>query len=715
MKLFFTVVFYSFIVTATAQTLINAPFNLKNSSWQNVSKNKSIIAPKNNTGINFIDVPGATNDTRIIQKLKYAIPEIFTVAFNFTVSKVSTTGAALLPFVFTADNKAPSNPDNQPSVQTFQNALGIIFQTPKNQNDNLQIAPYVKIGAEPQVQLYNNYIKIDYKKPYTIFLQRCSLDKANLSVQQDGKLIGSVNFDIPVNIGSLTYVQAANMVQASQYRMCSATADGFFYESKATIDCNNTTTTVKEIEKPIVTLPTNTGIVDYEDIANRFIEKLGPGCCQVQKVQYGEYKDGYITQGAKKYNPLAAADCSDVLSINRSIVFPNRRTILYSDNTNKQNTLDIPDIGIVDFSVFKNKAITHTIQFKYKTRYSQSLSEVFTQFVNNKKVPLLTNNYMYDKPFDDFPLYCISYKNGDSSKYLKISYFGKKRNINSFTVWNSETNTTVNYNVLRDKNKYARFWRFSPLHYYVGLQTPENPNAILNVFAFAGDLITDIIPDGETDGAKKIHFDYTFVKNANSHLTSMRGTNGTDIVFDYDCNYSKPERIIPPPPPPPKEAVPADTIPIAIKPTYEIKQDVPATRQAVMEKLSGKWDAYNELTEMYDCDKDGMYEKINVRPETPGCKSDDLAEYFSNGTWTIIDNVKKCNPKGPDIVNSGNWQLSNDGKTIKLKYALITIMSLFIEKLTDTELILSKTYIEGDSENKGGSCNYKVVYEYRRN
>jgi hypothetical protein len=114
--------------------------------------------------------------------------------------------------------------------------------------------------------------------------------------------------------------------------------------------------------------------------------------------------------------------------------------------------------------------------------------------------------------------------------------------------------------VLRDKNKYTRFWRFSPLHYYVGLQTPEKPDAILNVFAFAGDLITDLIPDKEIDGSTKIHFDYTFVKNTNSHLTSMRGSNGTNIVFDYDCNYNKADKITPPPPP--KKEEPKDITPV---------------------------------------------------------------------------------------------------------------------------------------------------------
>jgi hypothetical protein len=460
----------------------------------------------------------------------------------------------------------------------------------------------------------------------------------------------------------------------------------------------------------------NTNIIDYEDLTTKPIDKLGPGCCQLISLQYGEYKNGYVIQGAKAYNPIMAADCSDVLSTNRSAVFPGRRTILYTDNTNKQNPLIIADTGKINFEIYTNKILSNTIDFVYTTRFSQSVTEEFTKINNGKKIILLTNKYVYSKPLDDFPLYCISYKNGDSSKFFKTNFFGKKRNINSFTVWNSETKATNNYTVIRDKNKYSRFWRFSPLHYYIGLQTPESPNPILNVFAFAGDLITDIIPDSEKFGATKIHFDYTYVKNTNSHLTSMNGTNGTHIVFDYDCNYGKPNKTIPPPPPTTEaeKVVPVDIVKEEIKTinTDAIKNEMPTTRQEILNKILGKWDLKGMYSELSDCNKDGIFEKDIFNRELTICKDDDLIEFFSSDTWIKTDNTVKCNTKGPDKVDEGIWQLSNDNKTIKFKIGLVTVLKVEIEKLTDTEMVLTK--ILTDDKVGKNICTTKYVYNYIR-
>jgi hypothetical protein len=535
---------------SNAQSLAGAPFNLQAAQWQSSANNNAKITINTN-GITHNIIPGAYKDVRMYQKLTAPLPEQFTVGFNFTVTNVSNTGASLLPLVFTAGNQAPSNPENQPSVQTNQNALGILFQTPLNRKGELQIAPYVKIGATPMVNLYAKFISIAYNKAYTIILTKCNAVKANITVKLNGALVGSTDFTIATNLGNLNYVQVANLVQASQYRNNSTSAQAFFYTPQSNITCSNNTDSdiktdpIKPIKDTLITAD-NGGVTDYEDMPNRPIDKLGPGCCQVTNVQYGPFKNGYITVGAKKYNPLMQYDCNDVLSMNKSIVFPGRRTIVYKDN-NTPDFLNIPDTGVVNYTIYKNKSVSHTIEFVYTNRFNNSISEKFTQTLNGAQVPLLTNIYSYNKKYDDFPASCISYKNGDSSKYLKTTFFGKK-SIQSFTVFNSETNNTVTYNVVRDKSKNTRFWRFSTLHYYIGLQTPENPNPLLNVFGFAGDLITDIIPEQPIDGAVKIHFDYTFIKNTSTHITSMRGTNGTDIVFTYDCNYEKPIRITPPPP-----------------------------------------------------------------------------------------------------------------------------------------------------------------------
>lgn len=532
------------------------PFDILNGRWENTMETGSMIKSTRSGGIDFSNVPGAYKDIRIFQKLGFAAENSFAIGFYFTVSDVSNTGAALLPMVLTAGNAAPSNPSNQPAVQTNQNALGILFQTPLNNKKSLQISPYLKVGATPQTALYDKFIRLEYNKSYFIQLKRCNGTNGNLTVKLKNEIVGSVDFIIPNNIGNLSYLQAANMVQASQYRNCSAKAALFTYNPERLMNCGTISTPVDPIKTPVENPVSFNGILDYEDFTNKQYSKPGSGCCQLMQVQYGEFKNGYITEGAKIFNPIAPGDCYDVLSINRSIVFPGRRTIVYSDNTNKRNTLDFPDTGVVHFNVYKNKVLTNTVTLKTRNRYNHSITEDFVQIVNGKAQKILTNKYTYNKIGDDFPATCMSYKNDDSSKYLKISYFSKKRNITSFTVFNSETNNTVTYTVLKDKDKYSRFSRMSPLHYYIGLQTPENPNPIFNLFAFGGDLITDLVPDKEIDGATKIHFDYTFVKNANSHLASMRGTNGTNLVFDYDCNYSKPEKIVPSPPEvkePPKE------------------------------------------------------------------------------------------------------------------------------------------------------------------
>ncbi len=562
------------IIKAQVVAATDTPFDLLNTPWETTKRNYGIIKSNRNTSISYTDVPGADNDIRIYQRLAFPMPNTFAVKFYFTVNDVSNVGAALLPIVFTAGNQAPSNPDQVPAEQTNQDALGILFQTPLNNKNSLQISPYIKKGATPEVALYNKMIKLEYKKAYTIQLTRCNATKGNITVKLKEELIGSVDFDIPANLNTLTYMQAANMVQASRYRNCSAISSIIYYIPEKYINCNvneKPADPIKPVDATPVEVKTNAyDIIDHEDIANKLVERLGPGCCQLQSVQYGEHKSGFVTQGTLKFNALAQADCNDVLSINKSIVFPGRRTIVYFDNITTNDAIQIMAMDTLKagFKIYKNKQLTNTITYITESRYMKCSSEDYTHLVNNQLVPMLTNKYFYNKPLDDFPAYCISYRNGDSTKYLRITYTGKKRNITSFTVWNSETNNTVTYEVIRDKNKYTRFSLSSPMHYFIGLQTPENPNPILNVFGFRGDQINDIVPSSNADGATKVHFDYTFIKNASSHLTSMRGTNGTNIIFNYDCNYDKPVRDITPPPPPKEEpkVTPVDAPKDIIKP-----------------------------------------------------------------------------------------------------------------------------------------------------
>ena len=562
-KIITSFLFLIFCFATKAQSINDAPFKLAAENWKTVAP-KSTLLTSTNEGINYNSIPGAAKDVRIYQGLSTPMPERFTVAFNFTVTNVSATGAALLPLVFTSGELAPSNPDGRPSEQTNQNALGILFQTPLKNNKILQIAPYVKTGAVPQTELYNKFIKIDYNKPYTIILTRCNKTMANITVKLDGVKVGEVPFVLPQNLDNLNYIQAANMVQASQYRNCSATATQFYYAATNEIGCaasSMPTTSATEITTLAQSPPMNTGIIDYEDLTSMPIEKVNPGCCQIAKVQFGQNKNGYVTEDINRYKNQLSGCSSDVLNTNRSLVFPGRVTINYGTNLPADLfRLHEFDTARSQFQIFKNKKLIHVIKIIAPTRKMKYYREEFIQVVDNKYIPTLTNQYFYSKLGDDFPAYCISYKNGDSTKYIKINYFGKKRNINSFTLWNSETNNTVNYTVVRDNDKYTRFYNGNPLHYYVGLHTPDKPNPILNCFAFAGDLITDIIPDKELDGATKIHFDYTFIKRpGKSYITSLSGTNGTYITYEYDCNNDKPEiKVLPPVKQPPLETTPVE-------------------------------------------------------------------------------------------------------------------------------------------------------------
>ncbi len=569
-----TILLFALNVISFSQNLDNAPFNLNKNTWTILpSPNNTRINIENDNSLSFFNLPGAIYDMRIYQKLSFQMPETFTVGFNFNVKNVGKVGAALLPLVFTAGNLAPSNPDNQANVQTNQDALGIIFQTPLNDSINLQIAPYVKIGATPQVTLYNNFIKIDKRKAYTIILRRCTKTKVSLTVLLNNALVGKVAFGIPANFKTLTYVQSSNMVQASSFRKCTGTINQFFYtdENKMSCEDKNPPDVIlppTETNKTVASTSNNTGIIDYEDMTSFPIEKVNPGCCQIAKVQFGENKGGYITEDINRGKVQLSGCSSDVLATNRSVVFPGRRTVLYVTNMpNDLFKVQEIDTSREQFQIFKNKELVNNIIITAPTRKKLYFKEEFKRVVNGKYTPILTNQYFYNRLGDDFPAYSISYKNGDSSKYIKINYFGKKRNINNFTVWNSETNSTVNYTVVRDNDKYTRFWNGNPLHYYVGLQTPENPTPVLNVFCFAGDLITDIIPDKEIDGATKIHFDYTFLKKSKSFITSLKGTNGTYITYEYDCNNVLPE-VRKLPPPPPKETQKTDPVnppPVEIK------------------------------------------------------------------------------------------------------------------------------------------------------
>jgi hypothetical protein len=247
MKIYSTLVLALSLQLAKAQDLAVGPF----SGVNNIGK-ITVVGGQ----VNFADINGAPNDQRIYAAMASALPDAFTASFNFTVTQAGTYGSSLIPLAFTAGSQAVSNPQNSPSVQTAQDALGVVFETPKYNDVDLMLKPYIKKGAT--VQPISAAIAIQKNVAYKVVLQRCSPTAGALSVFQGDALLKQIAFTINQPLQPLVFAQASNMVQAWERRLCSALASDYKFVAGALMPCItiNTLCDPTPIKKPIVTQPT---------------------------------------------------------------------------------------------------------------------------------------------------------------------------------------------------------------------------------------------------------------------------------------------------------------------------------------------------------------------------------------------------------------------------------------------------------------------------
>lgn len=198
------------------------------SDWSFYPNPNSHIAVGNGL-CTITNLPGAPTDIRISQPLNGMLGDYWKLTFLWRVESVTgTDGGAVLPVVCTAGNLPPSNPDQQPTVQTIQDAIGVLCVTTFKTQEPIYIKPYVKDEGVPQSSECS--ITINAGVTYRITLEKYDNRKGRLTVASsaipDGVnynyIVGTCCFDIPETVTGLTYIQTANLVQASDHRCISA-------------------------------------------------------------------------------------------------------------------------------------------------------------------------------------------------------------------------------------------------------------------------------------------------------------------------------------------------------------------------------------------------------------------------------------------------------------------------------------------------------------
>jgi hypothetical protein len=450
----------------------------------------------------------------------------------------------------------------------------------------------------------------------------------------------------------------------------------------------------------------NNNINTYDEISWGQIQ-AAPLCCDLITASYSSNENG-------KGPFVRCTDKND--GTPEYILFPN--------GTSVYRNWKAAEIGkqSLGHNIYTNKVLTHNVKITMNEANfgrNQIAKEAYFTLVNNMVTNVKTFKYFYANKTDPEPDSCISFENDNETVYSRIKYIRKKGNVTGAFIYNSSTKQETEYTVNVDKNKFSRFHRVYYFNYQLGIMDAKNPNLLLTVFAYTGDAITDIIPVSNTK-EQPLHFDYSYIKNNAGYLSAMVGSNGIKNIFNYSCNYSKPLPNIPSPVKDSKPGdivvAPIDTVLLPKKTGYQTPEvfDVPKNRQEILSKIYGKWLVVEYLTEKRDCNNDGIYDEVITSTQAP-CKADDLIEYASNGRWIKTQNVIKCSPTAPDKYDEGTWDLSNDGKTFKVKAGIVTIMNLVIEKLTDTELVLTKTLTEvKDDKKPNNNCIIKTVYSYKK-
>lgn len=73
------------------------------------------------------------------------------------------------------------------------------------------------------------------------------------------------------------------------------------------------------------------------------------------------------------------------------------------------------------------------------------------------------------------------------------------------------------------------------------------------------------------------------------------------------------------------------------------------------------------------------------------CNKDDIWQFKSDGTYTVVEGASKCDPADPDTVSTGTWQLTDNDTKIIIDDASEPAQTLNIVELTSTSFKLSGT------------------------
>jgi hypothetical protein len=86
----------------------------------------------------------------------------------------------------------------------------------------------------------------------------------------------------------------------------------------------------------------------------------------------------------------------------------------------------------------------------------------------------------------------------------------------------------------------------------------------------------------------------------------------------------------------------------------------------------------------------GISESVFADEYEP-CDQDNAYNFKSDGTFTVTDNILKCNPTAADQVATGTWTILEGGKKITITRTNEEPQTLDIEELTATSMKVSVT------------------------
>jgi hypothetical protein len=73
------------------------------------------------------------------------------------------------------------------------------------------------------------------------------------------------------------------------------------------------------------------------------------------------------------------------------------------------------------------------------------------------------------------------------------------------------------------------------------------------------------------------------------------------------------------------------------------------------------------------------------------CNKDDIWQFKSDGTYSVVEGASKCTSTDPDTVTTGTWQLTDNDTKIIIDDASEPAQTLNIVELTNTSFKLSGT------------------------